>query len=206
MPYFIPLLIKILKLERFECRGLTAGEIALCRPVFGSLIDYSQVKIMNHPYLPWQARHVFMAPCGAIHARAPNYSPDYSTESHAFQGLFIHEMAHIYQYQQNIHVLLRGAMLQSAFFLSFGRYNPYAYPFLTTILNSRAILRGIFFSSTFRILSFSRRPHSAGLTEQPELNWMLFSILHQNQAQDAARRRPNEASRPISMLKPMNWL
>lgn len=127
MPYFIPLLIKILKLERFECRGLTAGEIALCRQVFGSLIDYSQVKIMNHPYLPWQARHVFMAPCGAIHARAPNYSPDYSAESRAFQGLFIHEMAHIYQYQQNIHVLLRGAILQSAFFLSFGRYNPYAY-------------------------------------------------------------------------------
>ena len=127
MPYFIPLLIKILKLERFECRSLTAGEIALCRQVFGSLIDYSQVKIMNHPYLPWQARHVFMAPYGTIHARAPNYSPDYSAESRAFQGLFIHEMAHIYKYQQNIHVLLRGAILQSAFFLSFGRYNPYAY-------------------------------------------------------------------------------
>ena len=114
MLYFIPLLIKILKLERFECRGLTAGEIELCRPVFGSLIDYSQVKIMNHPYLPWQARHVIMAPCGAIHARPPNYSRDYSAESSAFQGLFIHEMAHIYQYQQKIHVLLRGAILQSS--------------------------------------------------------------------------------------------
>lgn len=36
-------------------------------------------------------------------------------------------MAHIYQYQQNINVLLRGALLQSAFFLSFGKYNPYTY-------------------------------------------------------------------------------
>ena len=36
-------------------------------------------------------------------------------------------MAHIYQYQQHIHVFLRGAILQSAFFLSFRKYNPYIY-------------------------------------------------------------------------------
>lgn len=124
---FIPLIIRVLKLERFKCRSLTAGEIALCQSVFGSLIDYTQVKIMNHPYLPWQSKHVVMAPCGYIHARSPHYSHDYSQESRAYQGLFIHEMAHIYQYQQNINVLLRGALLQSAFFLSLGKYNPYKY-------------------------------------------------------------------------------
>lgn len=124
---FIPLIIQLLKLERFKCRDLTAGEIQLSQTVFGDLIDYSQVKIMNHPYLPWQAKHVIMAPSGYIHARSPNYSHDYSAESRTYQGLFIHEMAHIYQYQQKIHVLLHGALLQSAFFLSFGKYNPYQY-------------------------------------------------------------------------------
>ena len=124
---FLPFLIRLLKLERFKCRGLTSGEIALCQSVFGGLIDYSKVKVMNHPYLPWQPRHIVMAPCGNIHARSPCFSNDYSLESLPYQGLFIHEMAHIYQYQQNINVLLRGALLQSAFFLSFGKYNPYAY-------------------------------------------------------------------------------
>ena len=30
---FTPLLVKFLKLERFKCRNLTAGEIALCQGV-----------------------------------------------------------------------------------------------------------------------------------------------------------------------------
>ena len=127
MYYFFPLVIRLFKLERFQCRNLTAGEISLCKTVFADLIDYSTVKVMNHPYLPWQAKHVVMAPRGYIHARSPNYSQDYSRESPAYQGLFIHEMAHIYQYQQHIHVFLRGAILQSAFFLSFRKYNPYIY-------------------------------------------------------------------------------
>lgn len=38
-------------------------------------------------------------------------------------------MTHIYQYQQGINVLLRGALLQTAYFLSARKYNPYAYRF-----------------------------------------------------------------------------
>lgn len=38
-------------------------------------------------------------------------------------------MAHIYQYQQNINVLFKGAFLQAAYFLSMGKYNPYKYQF-----------------------------------------------------------------------------
>ena len=36
-------------------------------------------------------------------------------------------MAHILQHQHKINVLLRGAVLQTAYFLSFKRYNPYHY-------------------------------------------------------------------------------
>lgn len=162
---FIPLLIKFLKLERFKCRNLTAGEIALCQRVFGSLIDYAKVKVMNHPYLPWQPGNVVMAPKGYIHALSPNYSHDYAQESLAYQGLFIHEMAHIYQYQQQINVLLRGALLQSAFFLSRGKYNPYLYQlqagkkfFDYNIEQQGEIARDIFFQRIHNIILHPDHP------------------------------------------------
>ena len=123
----LPLLLRLLKLEQFRCRALTPGEIALCQRVFGQLIDYSRVSIMNHPYLPWQPAHILMAPQGYIHVRDPLYREDYSQAPLAFQAVLIHEMTHIYQHQQQINVLLKGALLQTAFYLSAGQYNPYRY-------------------------------------------------------------------------------
>ena len=120
-------LFRIFKIDRFKTRPLTYGEIALCKSVFGDLIDYEKVQVMNHPFLPWQSVHVFMAPTGYIHARSFNYSIDYSKQSLGYQAVFIHEMAHVYQHQKNINVLLKGALLQSAYFLSFKKYNPYRY-------------------------------------------------------------------------------
>ena len=127
--YFLPFILKLVRFEKFKCRNLTSGEIRICQQVFGNLIDYSCVKIMNHPYLPWQSRHIIMAPSGYIHARNLNYREDYSCENLSYQALFIHEMTHIYQYQQQINVVLKGALLQSAYFLSSGKYNPYKYQF-----------------------------------------------------------------------------
>jgi len=125
----LPFILKLVRFEQFKCRSLTPGEISICQQVFSNLIDYSTVKVMNHPYLPWQSRHVIMAPSGYIHARNLNYREDYSHESLAYQALFIHEMTHIYQYQQKINVVLKGALLQSAYFLSLRKYNPYKYQF-----------------------------------------------------------------------------
>ncbi|NHC04280.1 hypothetical protein G9F31_10945 [Acinetobacter sp. 187] len=127
MFYFWHLLSRILRINRFRYRRLTSGEIALCRRVYADLIDYEQVRIMNHPFLPWQSVHVFMAPCGDIHARAHHYCEDYSRRSLGYQAVFIHEMAHVYQHQKNINVLGKGAYLQAAYFLSFKKYDPYAY-------------------------------------------------------------------------------
>ena len=125
----LPFILKLVRFEQFKCRSLTPGEISICQQVFGNLIDYSTVKVMNHPYLPWQSRYVIMAPSGYIHARNLNYRENYSHESLAYQALFIHEMTHIYQYQQKINVVLKGALLQSAYFLSLRKYNPYKYQF-----------------------------------------------------------------------------
>lgn len=127
MFYFWQLISRVLKLDQFKSRSLTAGEIALCRRVYADLIDYDQVRVMNHPFLPWQSVHVFMAPAGDIHARKFNYCADYSRQSLGYQAVFIHEMAHVFQHQQGIHVLGKGALLQIAYFLTFKKYNPYAY-------------------------------------------------------------------------------
>ncbi len=127
MSFFIRLLTPLLKLDQFKYRGLTEGEIHISKQVFGDLIDYQKVKIMNHPYLPWQPVGILMAPNGYIHLKGDDYCEDFSCLSLGYQAVFIHEMAHIYQYQRHENVLLKGAILQSALYLSFGKYNPYRY-------------------------------------------------------------------------------
>ncbi|WP_333660738.1 hypothetical protein [Acinetobacter sp.] len=119
-----------LKINEFEYRGLTQGEVELAQQVFGNLINYDQVRIFNTPYLPWQPANIFIAPNGNLFARQPSFSPDYSRCSVALQGIFIHELAHILQYQQQTNVILKGAILQLGYYLSFKRYNPYRYQFI----------------------------------------------------------------------------
>lgn len=127
MKLLLPEVIRLLKLDQFKYRELTLGEIQLCRSVYADLIDYDRVKIMNPPFLPWQPKHIFMAPQGYIHIRNAHFSTDFSQENLSYQSIFIHEMAHVYQYQQGISVLFKGAILQTAFYLSMGKYNPYHY-------------------------------------------------------------------------------
>lgn len=127
MNVFFYWLLKLIRFEHFKCRMLTEGEIQLCQDIFADKINYANVRIMNHPFLPWQAKNVLMAPTGYIHVRNLLYKNDYSLESEIYRALFIHEMTHILQYQHGIAVLLKGALLQSAYFLSFKRYDPYQY-------------------------------------------------------------------------------
>lgn len=126
----LPFLIKLLKLDCFKCRALTEGEIQMCRSVFGDRIDYSKVHVMNHPFLPWQPKHILMAPIGYVHVRNILFKEDYSKENASYRAVFIHEMTHIFQHQHGINVVLRGAILQTAYFLSFGKYNPYQYTYI----------------------------------------------------------------------------
>ena len=121
---------KLLKIDQFKFRELTIGEIQISKIVFGDLIDYHKVKVLNHPYLPWQPAGIIMAPNGYIHLKDVDYCEDFSCESMGYQAVFIHEMAHIYQHQRHVNVLLRGAILQSAMYLTFGKYNPYRYRFI----------------------------------------------------------------------------
>lgn len=123
----IGFLMNFLRIQYFEVRKLTQGEICIAQQVFGNLINYDKVKIFNIPYLPWQPIHMFIAPNGNIFVHRQNFSTDYSKTSLSLQAIFIHEMTHIMQYQQHTNVILKGALLQLGYYLSFKKYNPYTY-------------------------------------------------------------------------------
>ena len=82
-------------------RRLTAGEIDLARTIFGDAIDYAQVRLVRRKWWPLQPKGIVMAPTGNIHfhPRSPLWSEDFSKERLSLQGLFIHEMTHVWQTQ-----------------------------------------------------------------------------------------------------------
>jgi hypothetical protein len=90
-------------------RCLTPAEIDLARSVFGDAIDYSRVALANRKWAFFQPRETVMAPRGCIHfnPRGSRYSDDFCASPLDGQGLFIHEMTHVWQHQQGINLVLR---------------------------------------------------------------------------------------------------
>lgn len=82
-------------------RPLTPGEIALARTVFGDAIDYAPVLIRRRKWFPFQPKRTVMAPRGHLHFHPGGsaYCDDFSAQSLIRQGLFIHEMTHVWQTQ-----------------------------------------------------------------------------------------------------------
>lgn len=85
-----------------EERSLTPGETTLARSVFGDAIDLTVVRVRRRRWFPLQPVGTVMAPCGHIHfhPRCPLYEDDFSNASELRQGLFIHEMTHVWQTQR----------------------------------------------------------------------------------------------------------
>jgi hypothetical protein len=84
-------------------RPLTPGEIALTRSVFGDAIDCALVRIKRRRWFSLQPRETLMAPSGHIHfhPRSSAYCEDFGAASLPMQGLFIHEMTHVWQAQRH---------------------------------------------------------------------------------------------------------
>ena len=82
-------------------RSLTAGEIDLARSVFGDAIDYERVRLVRGKWWLFQPHGIVMAPTGNIHFHPASrlWSEDFSQERLSLQGLFIHEMTHVWQAQ-----------------------------------------------------------------------------------------------------------
>jgi hypothetical protein len=83
-------------------RPLTEGERNLAASVFGNAIDYDPVRIHRRAWFPFQPRHVAMAPSGHIHFHPKGnlWCEDFAHEPPHRQGLFIHEMTHVWQAQR----------------------------------------------------------------------------------------------------------
>ena len=92
-------------------RPLTSGEIALARLVFGDAIDYQRVRIHNTRFIPFlQRKDVCITPNGELYFHLTRYRHDYSLATAPEQQWFMHEMAHVWQYQLGYPVLWRGAI------------------------------------------------------------------------------------------------
>jgi len=84
-----------------SARPLTRGEVELVRSMFGDAVDTAPVRMVRGKWWLFQPRGIVMAPTGNIHfhPQDPNWSEDFSRERSGLQGLFVHEMTHVWQTQ-----------------------------------------------------------------------------------------------------------
>ncbi|WHO38638.1 vgr related protein [Sphingobium sp. AP49] len=84
-------------------RLLTTDEAALARTMFGDAIAYDKVRVHNRKYWPFQPRTVTMAPDGDLwlHPGGGLFCADFCASPLHLQGLFIHEMTHVWQAQRS---------------------------------------------------------------------------------------------------------
>ncbi len=84
-------------------RPLSPGEVALARSMFGDAIDYGRVRIVRRKWWPFQPRGIVMAPTGNLHFHPESelYRDDFAAAPLPLQGLFIHEMTHVWQAQRH---------------------------------------------------------------------------------------------------------
>ena len=88
-------------------RPLTAGEAAIVRRVFGDSIDLGRVRIHSRRWLPWvQPADSGMAPRGHVYMHGVAWREDYAAATAGFRGWFVHEMTHVWQYQNRVLVPL----------------------------------------------------------------------------------------------------
>jgi len=90
-------------------RKLTVRERALAQSVFGNALDYNAIRIHNRKYWWFQPRNVTMAPNGHLwfHPKNDLFCDDFSDSNLSLQGLFIHELVHVWQHQRGIFLPLR---------------------------------------------------------------------------------------------------
>ncbi len=73
----------------------------MARSLFGAAVDYDRVRLVRRKWWPFQPKGIVMAPTGNIHFHpdSPSWSEDFAREDFASQGLFMHEMTHVWQAQ-----------------------------------------------------------------------------------------------------------
>ncbi len=88
---------------------MTTREVALARTVFGDAIDYEKVRIHKRKWWWFQSRRITMAPDGHLWFHPDNdlFCEDFCDRNMTLQGLFIHELVHVWQHQKGIFLPLK---------------------------------------------------------------------------------------------------
>jgi hypothetical protein len=92
-----------------DARPLTPAETAMVADMFGAAVDPGPVRVIRRRWWWFQPRNVVIAPRGSLHFHPDSdlWHPCFAQGSLAAQGLFIHEMAHVWQYQSGVNLLIR---------------------------------------------------------------------------------------------------
>ncbi|KLT73620.1 type IV secretion protein Rhs [Neisseria arctica] len=111
-------------------RALTDTEIETAKKIFGNSIDYQKVRIFKGiPLLPFIKTAV--APCNSIFFPRSNCPDDFTCTTESHQMWLIHELTHVWQYQNGFKPLLAGIWL--ALCGGYRHKKAYAYPDLESI-------------------------------------------------------------------------
>lgn len=116
-------------------RKLTSAEIALATSLFKDSINYSLVKVHDHVYVEFQPDNSGMTPNGEIFASKGAYRKDYGIEKPDFRAFFLHEMTHVWQYQNNILHVKTSAILETLY--QFGDYDK---AYFYTLSNEKGLI------------------------------------------------------------------
>ncbi len=87
--------------SRGPYRHLTPGEVELARSVFRDSLDYGRIRLYARPFVFFQPRDSAMAPNGHVYLRGA-MEGDYSHANLLRRAFFLHEMTHVWQYQNRI--------------------------------------------------------------------------------------------------------
>lgn len=88
-------------------RKLTLGEKSLAYSVFYEQLDLDRPRIYASA---WVIQGYAISPNGHIYFNPSDYLEDFSTATLGRQAWFIHEMTHVWQVQQGMHVVRRAVL------------------------------------------------------------------------------------------------
>lgn len=109
-------------------RALTSGEVALLKPLFRDGIDYARVRVIDNSF-PLQPENVYMTPRGHIYAPGSLFRADFSLASSGQREVFVHEMTHVWQFENGMDLIGAGTV---EFIKNRGSYEKaYAYELAT---------------------------------------------------------------------------
>lgn len=99
------LIFRLFNAAKLKQRPLTQQEIVLAQSIFANHIDYARIRICAHVLvMPGYA----ISPNGNIYFNRKDYCDDFSSANLALKSWFIHELVHVWQYQQGIAVLRKA--------------------------------------------------------------------------------------------------